>query len=370
MFQPSIQSLSGLILLKLEYTYKVYSPPQNQRCQAIVKRALGALALAFAALIDLAVWVLMTITVVPIFLVGVKNHLKNLISTFAVFFLAIGVLFGCPPKINYQRPFWMKNNALAQRVLRSHLREVSGRLCTSITNGINQAKKILPNVDVNKEIDGVSTLTYILTGFWHSELTLSNKQNKEAPELGVQTSTNHSEMFENVKDLILKADRVDLRFEQYLSKVRQAKELFEKNVEDCRLFGEGLSNSDSPYEVLLGRFLTNYFEYNDDERALIEYAHGGLTQILEFAEGLVKHAQEIIDLRSRLTTAHAKRNEIYMVMLFEQAYGQHFENASEDDKTKILKNNRCDLKLAQHITGFIMDDSNPKALIPESLPKV
>lgn len=100
-FRPSFSSSVGMLIGGNEVIGVPH--PAMTRIQAVGHRALCALVILLAPVLDLIIWSGITLSVYLVFRVGFRNHLTNLISIIASPILCIPILFGYYPQFSYTR---------------------------------------------------------------------------------------------------------------------------------------------------------------------------------------------------------------------------------------------------------------------------
>lgn len=121
-FQPSPFSVTGKWLRTVDDTpclntvYKGYhltgylpeNTPIAERIRCFAANLLSTVVLIGCAVADLLVWASFTITIIPAYQIGCKNHFANLVATVALPFLALAVPFGHKVVMHENRPFlWL-----------------------------------------------------------------------------------------------------------------------------------------------------------------------------------------------------------------------------------------------------------------------
>ncbi len=105
--RPSVQSNMGFLLSETKPMATAYlkafgKAPLSFRVQTAFFRAIQG---SISTITDLLQWIGMTITIIPMTRIGLKNHLVNLIATLVAPFFCFALLLGYEPAPNYSRPF-------------------------------------------------------------------------------------------------------------------------------------------------------------------------------------------------------------------------------------------------------------------------
>lgn len=106
--EPTIESFGGIGILTLQSDFNinpVRRPNEsfrNYTIKLIFKRAIAVLSLLICNALDLAMWAVMTVTIIPAYSLG-RQHWINLISFLALPILSFGIMGGYTPRINYAK---------------------------------------------------------------------------------------------------------------------------------------------------------------------------------------------------------------------------------------------------------------------------
>lgn len=102
--EPTTNSFSGAAISLLRerscnFLDSYVNPTLGDRIKEVTIRALIILTIGLCTAVDLCVWSIMTITVIPAFLAG-RSHFINLISFLAIPVLSLGILVGYTTSVN------------------------------------------------------------------------------------------------------------------------------------------------------------------------------------------------------------------------------------------------------------------------------
>ena len=105
--RPSVQSYMGSLLsetspIQTAYLKAFGKAPLSLRVKTAFFRAIRG---SIRTIADLAWWTGMTIAIIPMTRIGLKNHLVNLVATLVAPFFCFALLLGYEPAPNYLRPF-------------------------------------------------------------------------------------------------------------------------------------------------------------------------------------------------------------------------------------------------------------------------
>lgn len=168
LFQPSQYSLTGTWITSVDsdsclnpelHGVITSETPIAERIGFLAFKILSAIVLMGCAVVDLALWTCMTITVIPVVRVGGLSHLANLVATLAVPILALRIPFGWNLVLHQSRPFMCPIDPKTTKTFYSSLERV-GNITSDRLKALVEERKV--DVDTPLDSGGNTPLTQVL----------------------------------------------------------------------------------------------------------------------------------------------------------------------------------------------------------------